>query len=52
MHCEKCGREYKEMFDTIVRIDYLEPGKGKPYTYHICMNCRKDIVSFIENKNI
>ena len=52
MNCEKCGKEYKDIFDTIIRIDYAEPGKGKPYEYHVCITCRKNIVSFIENKNI
>ena len=50
MRCEKCGKYYKEMFDTIVRLDYLEPGKGKPYEYHICMTCRKEIIGLFKWK--
>ena len=26
--CYKCGRFYRDIFDTIVRCDYVEPGKG------------------------
>ena len=49
--CDKCQKTYKDMFDTIVRCDYDEPGKGKPYTWHLCMNCRKELVSWIENND-
>ena len=47
--CKKCGKTYKEMFDTIVRCDYLEPGKGKPYEWHLCMICRKELINWFEN---
>jgi NMD protein affecting ribosome stability and mRNA decay len=46
--CQKCGRKYDEMFDTIVRCDYLEPGKGKPFEWHICMNCRKSLIQWFD----
>jgi len=52
MICEKCGKEYKDMFDTVIRIDYDEPGKGKPYEFHVCISCRKTIISFIKKQNI
>lgn len=45
MYCNKCGRFYEDMFDTTIRIDYTEPGKGKPYEYHICMKCRKELIN-------
>jgi len=46
--CNKCGKNYKEMFDSVVRFDYLEPGKGKPYEWHLCMSCRKDLIKWFE----
>ena len=47
MKCNKCGKEYHDAFDSILRLDYLEPGKGKPYTWHLCMNCRKKLINYI-----
>jgi hypothetical protein len=38
------------MFDTIVFCDYAESGKGKPYKWHLCLNCRKKLINYIENK--
>ena len=49
MNCDRCGREFRDVFDTIVRIDYAEPGRGKPYEFHLCMKCRKALVQFIES---
>jgi hypothetical protein len=48
--CDRCKKRYGEIFDTLVRCDYVEPGKGKPYEWHLCVNCRKDVVEFIEKK--
>lgn len=48
--CDRCKKRYKEIFDTLVRCDYAEPGKGKPYEWHLCVDCRKDVVRFIETK--
>jgi hypothetical protein len=49
MKCDRCGNEFKDLFDTIVRIDYAEPGRGKPYEFHLCMDCRKAIVQWVES---
>mgnify|MGYP006277153889 CR=1 FL=1 len=48
MRCDRCGREFRDLFDTIVRIDYVEPGRGKPYEYHLCIDCRKGLVQWVE----
>ena len=47
--CYKCGRSYRDIFDTLVRCDYVEPGKGKPYEWHLCIKCRKKLIDWIEN---
>jgi DNA-directed RNA polymerase subunit RPC12/RpoP len=49
MKCDRCGREFRDVFDTVVRIDYAEPGRGKPYEFHLCMDCRKEMVQWIES---
>lgn len=46
--CSKCGKEYNDIFDTIVRCDYVETGRGKPYEWHICINCRKNLIKWFE----
>lgn len=46
--CDKCGRDYKDIFDTIVRMDYAEPGKGKVYTWHLCTKCRKELIEYFK----
>ena len=48
--CDKCGKSYPDLFDTIARIDYAEPGKGKPYEFHLCVSCRKQLVGWITNQ--
>jgi len=48
--CDRCQKQYKDIFDTIIRIDYVEPGKGKPYEYHFCLSCRKALVEWCEQK--
>ena len=48
MICDRCRREFREVFDTIVRMDYIESGRGKPYEFHLCMDCRKALVNWIE----
>lgn len=52
MNCDRCGREFKDLFDTIVHIDYAEPGRGKPYEFHLCIDCRKALVGWIEPSSI
>ena len=49
MQCDRCKREFRDLFDTIVRIDYVESGRGKPYEFHLCVNCRKAIISWLES---
>ena len=46
--CDKCQIEYNDIFDTIVMYDYTEPGKGKPGHYHLCLNCRKELIRWLE----
>ena len=41
--------EFREIFDSTLRIDYSEPGKGKLHEYHICLNCRKIVLDWIES---
>jgi len=48
MICDKCGKEYKDIFDTIIRMDYTESGKGKPYEWHVCVNCRKELIKYFK----
>lgn len=45
--CEKCGRTYQDMFDTVVRMDYAETGRGKPYEAHLCIDCRKQLIEWM-----
>jgi hypothetical protein len=48
--CAKCDKTYKDIFDTLVRCDYVEPGKGKPYEWHLCLNCRKSLIKYFKDK--
>jgi hypothetical protein len=48
MRCDRCHKSYQDIFDSIVRLDYAEPGKGKPYEYHLCLACRKELIKWIE----
>ncbi len=48
--CDRCGKEYYDLHDTIVKYDYAEPGRGKPGQYHLCIDCRKKLIEFLENK--
>ena len=50
MKCSKCDRVYRDLFDTVVSCDYADPGKGKPYIWHLCLDCRKKLLCFLENK--
>jgi len=50
MICERCGRRYDKIFNSIVRLDYEMPGKGKSYEWHLCTRCRKNLVRYIERK--
>ena len=49
IECDRCKKTYKKIFDSIVRMDYEIPGKGKPYGFHLCINCRKELVAWIES---
>ena len=50
LQCERCKKTYKSIFDSVVRLDYAEPGKGKPYEFHLCIGCRRLLLSWFENK--
>ncbi|MBN2066390.1 MAG: hypothetical protein JW771_06245 [Candidatus Thermoplasmatota archaeon] len=45
--CDRCKKTYNDIFDTHVRIDYAEPGKGKPYEHHLCLSCRKELIKWM-----
>ena len=47
--CDMCQKTYKDMFDTIVRCDYVEPRKGKPYEWLLCITRRKKLVNLVES---
>ena len=46
--CDRCGKEYGDLFDTIMRIDYVEIGRGKPYEFHLCLGYRKELIKWIK----
>lgn len=48
--CDRCNRKYEDLFDTVVHVDYVETGRGKPYEYHLCLGCRKDLIRWVENE--
>jgi len=48
MKCDRCNKEYNNIFNSIVLLDYEEPGKGKPYKWNLCMKCRKEIIKEFE----
>ena len=49
MICDLCSANYKDIFDSLLRLDYSEPGKGKLHEYHICMKCRKNVLDWLES---
>ena len=51
MQCDRCGVKYDDLYDTIVTYDYAEPGRGKPGHYHLCLNCRKELIEWLESKH-
>ena len=48
MICDLCYKKYENIFDTTLRIDYSMPGKGKLHEYHMCQNCRKNVLDWLE----
>ena len=48
--CDRCNVEFNDLHDTIIRYDYAETGRGKPGHYHLCLNCRKELISFLNNQ--
>jgi len=46
--CDRCGKTYGDLFDTIIHIDYVETGRGKPYDFHLCLGCRKELIKWIK----
>jgi hypothetical protein len=50
VQCDRCKKSYKDIFDSIVHMDYVMTGKGKPYEYHLCIECRKELVKWIETE--
>ena len=49
IECDRCAAEYDDLHDTIVTFDYSEPGRGKPGHYHLCLNCRKRLIKFLDS---
>ena len=35
---ERCAKEYQDMVDTMIRMDYVELGKGTPFEIHVCLS--------------
>ena len=50
IQCDRCNKEYDDIFDTILSFDYAETGRGKPGKYHLCMSCRKEMIKWLEKK--
>jgi len=48
MMCDKCGVEYKSIFNSIITLDYEIPGKGKVFRMNLCLKCRKDVLEVIK----
>ena len=48
MICYLCSANYRDIFDSFLRLDYTEPGKGKLHEYHICMKCRKNVLDWLK----
>jgi len=46
--CDLCDKNYETIFDSILRVDYSMPGKGKLHEYHMCKNCRKSVLDMLE----
>ena len=51
MICDLCLKKYDDIFDSTLRIDYTFPGKGKLHEYHICQNCRKNLLENFESNS-
>jgi len=49
--CDRCKKKYNDLHDTIVDYDYTEPGRGKPGRYHLCIDCRKKLINWLEEKD-
>ena len=50
--CPRCGKIYNDIFETKVRADYTEPGRGKPYEWDICLDCRKELIEWFEGGKV
>ena len=50
--CDRCGYAYDDLHDTVLTYDYAEPGRGKPGHYHLCINCRKELINWFEKNNL
>jgi len=51
MICDRCGKEYKGAFNTIINLDYEMSGKGKPIRMDLCLECRKYIKEILNERN-
>ena len=47
IYCDKCGVEYKDIFNSILTLDYEIPGKGKIVKMNLCLICRKKILRYL-----
>ena len=57
MICDLCSTNFRDIFNSVLRIDYTETGRGKLHEYHLCLECRKRVLDWFEyssknNKNI
>ena len=50
--CNLCGKSYDKIFNTILRLDYEIPGRGKVYEWNLCMKCRKYIIGKMNESSV
>ena len=49
MICDLCSKNYGDIFDSVLRIDYIETGRGKIHEYHLCLDCRRNVLDWLES---
>ena len=48
--CDRCGKFYNNIFNSIVTLDYEIPGKGKIVKMNLCVECRKKLKNFLSDE--
>jgi hypothetical protein len=49
--CDRCGKEYKDISNGILTMDYELCGRGKPIKMNLCMECIKEILEVLKLEN-